>query len=69
MTSAIYLTIIAFATLVLYSVLSNKQLTIAEGNFTKDTTSIFKGVAIMMIVMGMKDSSCHSRVPSRLLVQ
>lgn len=52
MTSAIYLVIIAFAICLSYSVLSNKQLAIGGGNFTKDTTSIFKGVAIMMIVMG-----------------
>lgn len=52
MTSAIYLVLIAFATCLFYSVFSNKQLAIRGGNFTKDTTSIFKGVAIMMIVMG-----------------
>lgn len=52
MTSAVYLVIIALATCLFYSVLSNKKLVIGGGNFSKDTTSIFKGVAIMMIVMG-----------------
>lgn len=52
MTSAVYLVFIALATCLFYSVLSNKKLVIGGGNFLKDTTSIFKGVAIMMIVMG-----------------
>ena len=52
MISAIYLTIIALVTCVLYSIVCKRQIAIGGGEFTKDTTTVFKGVAILMIVMG-----------------
>ena len=52
MISAIYLTIIALVTCVLYSIVCKRQIAIGGGKFTKDTTTVFKGVAILMIVMG-----------------
>lgn len=52
MISAIYLTTIALAICVLYCIPCKKQLAVGEGCFTKDVTGIFKGIAIMMVVMG-----------------
>lgn len=51
MNSVVYLIIIALTICMLYCILCKKVL-IIEGGFSKDTTTIFKGVAILMIVMG-----------------